>query len=376
MCADPAGRARAGRRACLALGLVLALLTSSGARALVIFGLDTEHALPAPDRGASQQEAPPLLLQGMTVAGASERELALAWPAPGHWWTGQAKALPVVLREDPSRLWIALDRNERPFWLQLRSARADCTADLTWLDAALTRKYPDAPEPTTIVATWGSQKVPATQRLLGGGEIAIASACLSGHLLLEYRLNERALTAYQSSLHNLERAQASYERITGRAYLQHRLRSLLLGDRSNLQRLLGYNLRVDDAVEAPPEALRTFKPETDAVADPLLAAFMAGAEHQVRSDDLGGVLALESEFADPDQSHFDALVDMLRASFGLPRKRAPRHKIYRFGPQRLILRWHDGKLRLVYRDLQREEQAQERQVAAERATFEADTDGL
>ncbi len=347
------------------------------AAAVVVFGFDTEQQLPADDRGASHQDAPQLLLTtAAPERAAAERELAQAWGAPGHWWSGQARTLPRALQSNRHELKLALDSRERPYWLQLRSAGEDCPANLAWLQDALQRKYPEAEPVPKAVARWVQARVPIKRLEIPDAQLSIASTCIDQQLIIEYRRNDRLLDAYRRSMRIRLGPDQSAQSATGRQHLRHRLRSLLLGDRSGLQQMLGLSLQVDQAVALPAGLDQSLQPRADAVSDLLIAKFMADGEHVLDSDGLGGVLRIQSRVTDPEQSYLQAFDAMLRAQLGAPAKATAHHKIHRLGAQRLILRWHQGELHLVYRDLQREEQDKERSEAQEQAQFEADTDGL
>lgn len=347
------------------------------AQAVVVFGYDTEQQLPKEGRGASHQGAPQLLLTASPPdRAAAEKALAQAWGAPGHWWSGQAQTLPSVLRARDHQLKLALDSRERPYWLQLRSASDDCAADLAWLRDALQRKYPEAQGTANAIARWEQSHVSVQRWDIATMQLSIASACIDQHLIIEYRRNDRLLDAYRRSMRIRLGPDQSAQSATGRQHLRHRLRSLLLGNRSGLQQLLGLSLQADQAVALPAGLDQSLAPRADAVSDPLIAKFMAEGEHVMDSDGLGGVLRVRSRIADSDQSYLRTFDAMLRAQLGAPAKGTAHHKIYRLGAQRLILRWHQDQLHLVYRDLQREEQDVERRQAQEQAQFEADTDGL
>lgn len=363
-----------------ATGLALLALWASApmpAMAVVVFGYDTEQQLHADDRGASHLDAPLLLLTSAAPdRAAAERELAQAWAAPGHWWSGQARTLPRALRANRHQLKLALDSRQRPYWLQLRSTGEDCPADLAWLQDVLQRKYPDAEVAPKAVARWAQARVPINRLEIPNAQLSIASTCIEQQLIIEYRRNDRLLDAYRRSVRIRLGPDQSAQSATGRQHLRHRLRSLLLGNRSGLQLLLGLSLQADQAVALPAGLDQSLQPRGDAVSDPLIAKFMADGEHVLDSDGLGGVLRVRSRVADPDQSYLQAFDAMLRAELGAPAKATAHHKIHRLGAQRLILRWHQGELHLVYRDLQREEQDKERRRAQEQAQFETDTDGL
>lgn len=359
--------------------LLAALLTvCSSALAMQVLGIDLDVALESDVLGASRDGAPDSLTLQLSPALPDSPAAAQGWTAAAHWWYAKPLELPARLQGRNTTLQIAIDGARRPFWLLLRLAAADCQAERDWFGKALSARYElDAPNDAAAAT------VPelAQHYRNKDGAMLISLHCEAQQLQLEYLLPERFLSAYERTLKQHHDRNADDQRRTAmdaaRATLLAEQSELLLrAKEGSLISWLGMALNTDGVYTAEPGVETAFRPDrlgSERIED---HGLLPGATHTLEVDIAGGITRMTTLVPDPDNALQQRWRTLLRARFGRPGKDAEQHQIYRFGPQRLVLRPQHGLLRIAYQNLDRRRAERDRLAAQKAEAFAESIKGL
>ncbi len=348
-------------------GFVLWLLARGGLAEQQVFGIPLDQAVEQSQLGASLASTPGALL----LTKLETTDAATDWHAPGHWWYGRPVVLPKLLRDRQVRLLLAIDGQRQPFWLQLRSPGSRCAADLEWLHSAFRNRYAQA---EWFEAPSSESAAPALARFWLP-DLQVAFSC-SDELILEYLQPSARLRAYiGASVHPTE-DEAEPSSAAALRRLQHHTSALIRGDEYQLTELFGLPVNATALLATEPGELLPLELERysplQLAEEPLLNNSVVLAS----ADDSGALLRLVIRYTDTAGLRFDHWERLLKARFSKPKKDRPRHQIYRFGSQRLILRRRDSTTELIYLDVARQQQQRKAAQARAKAQFDADTQGL
>lgn len=342
-----------------ALALLLSTLLAGPAAAAELFGLALANAGENPAIGASREDAPATLLLFDAEAGAG----LPSWNGAPLWHFATAQELPKPLRSVPTQLQVARSNDGDLFWLVLEAEPPSCSDAADWLDAALARKY--AP------ATW----LPAAQgKTLTTPSYRIALSC-APQLRLEYLVTSAYERAYEQTIgsqaaaraRQLQRDRNHIRRLRTRQVAANWLR----GTRSRIESLYGFSMVGANAslTELPADV------PTALPVDQQHLPF-EGASHEVVVAPDGTVIRLVSKLEDSEQTARRKLDETLVALFGEPYRRGRASARYRVGGQWLITRHRPPQTSFVYLNQLAQDAMEAREIAQERAQFEAETEGL
>ncbi|MGI9325486.1 MAG: hypothetical protein ACR2PZ_09730 [Pseudomonadales bacterium] len=335
----------------------------------MVFGIDLSLAVPEQTLGASRQSAPSTLL----LIEAAKPALADAegWSAPGQWWYARPQRLPKLLRSRRTRLLLALDDAQQPFWLHLRASSNNCKEDMTWLLKAFGKRYSQAQWHGEQNADW----TPGSTARFDLAGLMVAFTCDS-ELVLEYlqpsigQQLSTATAAPQGIAAQPARSTAALRR------LQHQTDALIRGDQYQLTEVFGLPTETEGLLNTPAGEMTTLALDRQTALDVSQEPLLDGAKVSASADQAGAVLRLVVSYPDPASLRFRQWEDLLKARFTTPKKDRPSHQIYHFGSQRLILRQAKAETQLIYLHAARQRQVREAAKAQAKAQFEADTQGL